>query len=198
MEIPDFITHYNRSEPFRSISSVSPEKLPAVLKELNETTAWGIARFSDSEYLKRRVIVEKKIRQGFIEKGGNPVLAHPIYFFLGKNDLFEEHKRNKPYLIELRDLPKHTVSFTYGDSMFCFNEDYRRLKGKDYLSELCTQTYTYEELPRIFSHTDYSSETHLHIEAQLWITPADAMLSGLVGEEFEILHRIDAHIFEPV
>jgi len=24
------------------------------------------------------------------------------------------------------------------------------------------------------------------------------LLSGLVGEEFEILHRIDAHIFEPI
>lgn len=173
MGIPDFITHYNRSEPFRSMSSVAPEKLPVVLSQLNETNAWGVARFSDPEYLKRRIIVEKKIRQEFIVKGGSPILVHPIYFFLGRSAQFEEYKNNKAYLIRLQDLPKNSISFTYGDSMFSYNEDYRLLKGKGYLSELCPQLYTYEELPQIFSHTDYHSEMRLHIEAQLWMSLKD-------------------------
>lgn len=171
MEIPDFITHYNRSEPFRSLSSVPLEKLVTVLNEMNETNVWGAARFSDPEYLKRRATVEREIRQKFIEKGGKPDLDNPIYFFLGKNAQFEKHERNKAYLIRIKDLPKDTVSFSYGDSMISYNEDYRLLKGEGYLSELCTQTYTYDELPIIFSHADFRSEMRLHVEAQLWVAP---------------------------
>lgn len=35
-------------------------------------------------------------------------------------------------------------------------------------------------------------------ELRRFETELEDMLAGLVGEEFEILHRIDAHIFEPV
>lgn len=176
MEIPDFITHYFRSEPFLSMSEVLPEKLPTILKELNETNAWGISRFSDPEYLKRRVKVERKIRQEFIEKGGKPVNEHPIYFFLGKNAQFEKNERNKSHLIQLQDLPNDSVSFTYGDSMFSHDHEYRRLKGHGYLSELCNNTYTFKELARIFCHVDYNSEMRLHVEAQLWVTPVASIV----------------------
>ena len=177
MEIPDFIIHYSRSEPFRSISEVPQERLSAVLKELNETNAWGLGRFSDPEYLERRLAVERKIRSEFIAKGGRPVLEHPIYFFLGRDAQFEEHDRNKGYVIQLGDLPKVAVSFTYGDSMFSLDEDYRRLKGERYLGELCPHVYKFGELPNIFSHADHRSSARLHVEAQLWIMPTDAMFS---------------------
>jgi len=178
LNIPDFIVHYSRSVPFRSISGVPKDRLSDVLKELNETNAWGSARFSDPEYLMRRMTVEKKIRKEFAAKGGKPILDHPIYFFLGRNTQFELHEKNKAYLIRLGNLPKGAVSFTYGDSMFSLNEDYRLLKGEGYLSELCPNVYTFEELPSIFSHADHQSPAHLHIEAQLWILPSDAMFSG--------------------
>jgi len=172
MEIPDFIIHYNRSEPFRSMSGLSNEQLSKVIHELDETNVWGFNRFSDPEYLKRRKVVEERLRKEFISKGGRPLLAHPIYFFLGRNADFERHERNKPYLVRLRDLPKGSVSFTYGDSMFSFNEDYRSLKSHAYQSELCPYVYMLEELPKIFSHKDFCSSAHLHIEAQLWIRPS--------------------------
>lgn len=177
MVIPDFIIHYSRGEPFRSISSVAQEMLPHVLKELNEVNTWGLSRFSDSEYLKRRMVVEHAIRKEFIAKGGAPILTHPIYCFLGRNTHFEEHERNVGYLIHLKDLPIGFVSFTYGDSMFSLNEDYRQQKGKAYLSELCPRVYRLDELLQIFSHADYQADTRLHIEAQLWITPTDSMYS---------------------
>ena len=176
MNIPDFITHYNRSEPFRSMSSLPKEELTGVLQNLNEVTTWGLGRFSDSEYLDRRMTVEEKIRREFIAKGGKPTLNHPIYFFLGRNQKFEENEKNKAYIIRLKDLPKDSVSFTYGDSMFCFNEDYRLIKGGSYLGSLSTHIYTEEELPVIFSRLDYHSESRLHIEAQLWIAPASSIV----------------------
>lgn len=176
-EIPDFITHYSRGEPFRSISSVPSEKFTDVLKELNETNAWGLGRFSDPGYLERRLAVEQKIRREFAAQGGRPVLANPIYFFLGRNAQFEKHERNKGYIIRLIDLPKDAVSFTYGDSMFSLNEDYRCQKGEGYLSDLCPHVYKIEDLPRIFSHTDCQSPGRLHIEAQVWVTLSNAAFS---------------------
>lgn len=176
MDIPDFIIHYSRSEPFRSMSGVPHQRLPEVLKELNETNAWGISRFSDPEYLQRRMAVEERLRKEFISKGGKPTLSHPIYFFLGRNEQFEKQDRNKAYRIRLADLPANSVSFTYGDSMFSFDEDYRRLKGEGYVSDLCPHVYKLEELPSLFSHADFRSPAGLHIEAQVWVTPSAAIL----------------------
>lgn len=181
IEIPDFITHYSRGEPFRSITKVPTEKLVETLADLDETTAWGLSRFSDPEYLTRRLTVEQKIRDEFIAKGGKPVLKHPIYFFLGRNAEFEKHERNKGYRVRLRDLSKDCVSFTYGDSMFSFNEDYRRLKGEGYQSELCSKVFKFGDLPRVISHSDYQSSVRLPIEAQVWIDLSD--VEGLSYED---------------
>jgi hypothetical protein len=159
------------------MSAVSKDELPKVLSELNETNTWGLKRFADPEYLHKRILVERIIRKQFIAKGGSPALNYPIYFFLGKNTQFESHKDNRAYLIKIKDLPENVVSFTYGDSMFSLDEDYRRMKGGPYLSELCNQVYTLGDLPKIYSHMDYQSPLGLHIEAQLWITPSDASFS---------------------
>jgi len=172
LEIPDFIIHYSRGEPFRSLSDVPKGELHRVLQELNEVNAWGLARFSDPEYIPRRVSVEQRLRAEFIIKGGRPTLGHPIYFFLGRNPQFEQHERNKSYLIRLENIPKDAISFTYGDSMFSLNEDYRKLKGEGYLSELCSHVYTFEDLPALFSHRDLLTDMRLHIEAQLWVSPS--------------------------
>ena len=173
MVIPNFITHYNRAEPFRSLTSLSKTDLAAALKEMNESNSWGLNRFTDPEYLPRRAMVETKIRNQFISIGGSPHLTHPIYFFLGRNESFEENKSNKAYTIQLKDISALHVSFTYGDSMFCFNDDYRMLKGGPYLSELCPHIYRIEDLEKIFSHSDYKSENRLHIEAQVWVNPME-------------------------
>jgi hypothetical protein len=105
---PDYITHYSRGEPFLSLSSVTQDNLQSVLKQLNESNAWGLNRFSDPDYLKQRKQIEQKLRQQFIAKGGKPELDHPIYFFLGRNARFEEHKKNIGYKINLKDIPLNT------------------------------------------------------------------------------------------
>ena len=181
MSMSDFIVHYSRGEPFRSISSVSSEKIQSVLSELGENNTWGLSRFSDPDYLPRRMEVEKKIREELMVKGGKPVLAHPLHFFLGRNSRFEENKKNVGYKINLKDIPPTSVSFTYGDSMFALNEDYRIQLGGEYLSEPCSRVYLLEELGELFLAIDHRPD-RLHIECQLWIEPNLNFLSQITKE----------------
>ena len=171
MAVPDFIVHYNRSEPFRSMSEVSQTNLPTVLSQLNESNSWGLNRFSDPEYLPTRLAVEQKIRRDFINKGGKPELDYPIYFFLGNNARFEEHKSNVGYRINLSDVPQDSVSFTYGDSLFSLCEDNRQKLGHEYLSEHCSQVYRLDELKALHLAIQDRPQK-LHIECQLWIKPS--------------------------
>lgn len=159
-KIPDFITHYNRGKPFRSISNVYDKGLPTVLAQLNETNSWGLNRFSDPEYLIKRIEVEKRLRSEFISKGGNPTLKYPIYFFLGRNSDFEKHEGNKPYMIKLTDLPIDSVSFTYGDSLLAFDNYYRSQSGLKYQNPLCGQLFKIDEFSKIYD----VEEKELHIE----------------------------------
>ncbi|WP_413288210.1 hypothetical protein [Bdellovibrio sp. HCB337] len=178
MNIPEFIVHYSRGIPFRSMSGLSQKELAETLKELNDTNVWGLRRFSDPEYLHRRLKVEQKIRHSFVGKGGRPELDFPIYFFLGNNARFEEHKSNVGYKINLADVPSHVVSFTYGDSMFSMCENYRQKLGDEYQSHLCSQIYRLDELKTLLSAIEKEPQK-LHIECQLWIKPTVDMFTRI-------------------
>lgn len=180
IQIPDFIVHYSRGEPFRSITSLPAAVRDEVIGELNETNAWGLARFSDQRYLEQRADVESKIRKRFIELGGNPSLIAPIYFYLGRHPRFEEHERNVGHVIYLRDLDPRSISFTYGDSMLSFVDENRRRAGEKYLNPLCDEVYSFEELPRLFTHRSFQTKDALHVEAQLWIAPERGKVKPLV------------------
>lgn len=91
-EIPNFITHYARGKPFQSLSSLGKSNWAEVVSTLDETNAWGLSRFHDPDYLSSRVQTEKIIRRKFQEIGGKPILENPIYFFLGRNLRFEQHR----------------------------------------------------------------------------------------------------------
>lgn len=107
-QIPDFIVHYSRGEPFRSITGAGSEGCGAILKTLTEDNAWGLARFSDPRYLAQRFQVEEMMRRRFIAIGGKPVLRNRIYCFLGRHAGFEAHERNLGYAISLHDIDPRT------------------------------------------------------------------------------------------
>lgn len=177
--VPIFVIHYSRSEPFRSMTSVPSDKWPQTVKELDETNAWGVARFSDPEYLVRRLEIERRVRNEFIQKGGKPGLENPIYFFLGRQDRFEKHERNMGYMIYLDDISADLISFTYGDSLLSFDEDYRTQSGEKYQNPLCGKVYRLDELEYLFSHVQFPENAPLSIEAQLWIIPPKEIVRSL-------------------
>ena len=117
-KIPKFIVHYNRAEPFRSITSVAEDQLQTVIKSLDERNSWGLNRFSDPSYLRQRFEVENLMREKFIEIGGLPALQRPIYFFLGRNKRFEEHPLNIGYSIDLALLQNSPKNFFQCNSVF--------------------------------------------------------------------------------
>ncbi len=169
--IPDFVTHYARSEPFRCITSAPPEQWPELIRELNESNAWGLGRFADPHYLAHRVELERRLRDEFIVKGGRPELKHPIYCFLGRNPRFEEHPLNQGYLIHLKNIPSAKISFTYGDSLLAYQKDYREQAGEPYCNPLCARLYRVEELEALVSDPRYPKREALAIEAHLWMAP---------------------------
>lgn len=176
---PKFIIHYNRGEPFRCITNYPQDQWQSIIEKLNSTNAWGLNRFSDPQYLKQRVLAESEVRKAFIAKGGKPHLEQPIYFFLGSNKRFEEHKLNKGYKINLVDLAPEQVSFTYGDSMLGFIKENRDLSGLQYKNPLCEEVYRLEELGSVYSSIHFPDENHLAIEAQLWTMPAQEIIETL-------------------
>jgi hypothetical protein len=96
VEIPDFIIHYSRGEPFRSLSGVPEGELAGVLRELNEANALGLARFSDPEYLPSRMRVERRLREQFINKGGRPTLNQHVYTLEDLPTLFSHKDLRTP------------------------------------------------------------------------------------------------------
>ncbi len=171
LKIPNQIVHYSRGEPFRSITDVPLEHLDSVIEKLDEKNSWGLNRFKNQTYFKQRLDVENGMREKFIEMGGNPLLLHPIYFFLGRNQRFEEHPLNIGYSINLSDVQRNSVSFSYGDTMLSFNEENRKLAGELYLSPLCERLFMLDELEELFESKFFSSHALLTIEAHLWVRP---------------------------
>lgn len=174
----DFIIHYNRSEPFRSVTSHDKSQWPKIVSELHENNSWGLTRFKDERYLQSRCEVELRMYNTFIEMGGKPKNQNPFYFFLGRNSNFESNQKNIGYKVYLKNLSSDIDTFTYGDSLLGFDEYNRSLSGEKYKNNLCSQIYTLSNLKNLLS--EIPQVDPLHIEAQLWMKPSA-----------ELVHQID-------
>lgn len=73
-KLPEFIIHYSRGEPFRTLTRFPQNEWQNIIETLNPKNAWGLNRFSDSNYLKQRIQVEDQLLNAFIAKGGEPIL----------------------------------------------------------------------------------------------------------------------------
>jgi hypothetical protein len=171
--------HYSRAEPFRSITAAPTVELQVLINSLNESNSWGLSRFADPNYLSQRLDVEARMRERFFEMGGVPVLAHPIYFFLGRNKRFEEHPLNIGYEVDLSNLDRNQVSFSYGDTMLSFNEENRRLAGEPYRHPLCNRLFMLDDLEDLIKEGIFAGSSALAIEAHLWMHPLDKIVKKL-------------------
>lgn len=118
MKIPDFLTHYTKGRPFRSLTERPPEEWPGLLAGLSEENALAFARFGREDYLPNRAALEARMHAEFVSRGGRPERRNPHYLVLGRSPWFERHE---PRLLAVR-LPLDSidplrVSFTWGDSM---------------------------------------------------------------------------------
>lgn len=168
-----FLTHYSRSTPFRSIMDLSIHERQRIFPALNEDNTWGLSRFFHPSYLDQRARVESWMRSEFEKKGGAPSLANPVYFFLGVNEDFESHPKNKAYRVSLSDIDNLHISFSLGDSMFCFCDKNRTSQVFPYGDPIFQKLYVKDDLSLLIQKlSEFRSKVKIHIEAQLWITPA--------------------------
>jgi len=168
--VPDFLSHYyERADgPFSNLSMLSTEQAERILAEIRRNgNRFASQRASD--YLTKRLDLEREIRQRFEEKGGRPKLARPHYMILGTCPWLKRwYVEGQEIQIKLASLPEECLSFTYGDSFPAMN--YR--DGKPYRG----QVYTLNELGEIIQcyglpqewNPDGKGGPERYIEAQVW------------------------------
>jgi len=167
---PDFLTHYyeNSAGPFSNLSMLPPEQAEQILEEIRRAGN-RFASQRSSDYLKKRLELENKIRKLFEEKGGQPKLTRPHYMILGACPWVRDwYVDGRELQIKLVALPENCVSFTYGDSFPAMNyTDGKPYRGQVYIaSELGELIRTYG-LPQEWN-PDGSGGPERYIEAQVW------------------------------
>ncbi len=180
----DYLTHYYKRgrPPFLSLSALPEDEAIRIMKNLYDETIFG-SRFKDpAAYLHDRKQAEQWVRQKFIEKGGRPHEAHPVYMVLGSSAWISRHALDwEEAICELRiplsNFQPGDVSFTYPDSMISlwFGTD---KPAEYYLPAYHGKVFTLDEIQAIVAEYGVPEEcwdTHLpdelapYIEAQVWI-----------------------------
>jgi hypothetical protein len=168
--LPDFLSHYYDAAcgPFRNLSDlplVEAERVQAELRERGGT----FASQRNADYLSIRRMLEDRVREAFIEKGGKPERVRPHYLIVGSCPWVQTWYANGCELrIPLANFAPTIVSFTYGDTFPAM----RYQDGKPYRG----QVYTLAELPDLVAefglpqewNADGSGGPDRYIEAQVW------------------------------
>jgi hypothetical protein len=162
MPLPDFVTHYTRGEPFRSITANGPARWAAVVASLDEANCRCVGRFADPNYLQRRAAVERRMHEAFVARGGAPRIAHPHYAIFGADPRWLGPS-DRACSIPLASIPPGCMSLTVGDSLLTWDPDYRaQVEARDGPShpltgKLLLPHEARDDLPRL--------------EVQLWYQP---------------------------
>ena len=177
MNTPEFLFHYyeKANGPFRNLTENGSEKA----NEIQQQIKTGANSKRPPNYVDLRMSLEKRLKQEFIRKGGNPNRNDPFYFTLGEckwlETWYEEPEVIKIPVDELMEPLQ--ISFTYPDSMvsFQFHDEpklaaYRKeANGKVFLLGELTQLIETHGLPDEKKWTAVEScKYDRYIEAQLW------------------------------
>jgi hypothetical protein len=131
-----------------------------------------LPRNYNQEYISRRLKTERELYNQFRAKGGKPQRLHPYYLTLGACDEWFFGKKHcfGSLAFELSEFDENTISFTYGDSIPTFMEEYD--DGKEYRKKV----YTFREIKELIRRyglpqewnpmEEYGPENY--IEAQIW------------------------------
>ncbi|MCK0473177.1 hypothetical protein [Halalkalibacter sp. APA_J-10(15)] len=168
-EVPYLYHYYERNTgPLKNLSELDSNDAERIFKKLQkENTTFAAKR--PANYLIIRRELEEKIRELFINKGGEPKKGFPHYFIFGEcpwvKEWFQDGMEVK---IPLKKFDPKTISFTYGDSFPAM----RFQDGKPYRG----QVYTLEEISKIIKlyglpqewNKDGKYGPERYIEVQVW------------------------------
>jgi hypothetical protein len=170
MSMPDFLSHYyeNAAGTFSNLSMLPLEQAEQILEEIRRNGN-RFASQRSSDYLKKRLELETRIRQLFKLRGGQPQLTHPHYMILGTCPWLKGwYVDGQELQIKLTSIPKECVSFTYGDSFPAMNYN----DGKPYRGQVYTLTELGEIIRRYGLPQEWNPDgkggPERYIEAQVW------------------------------
>lgn len=136
----------------------------------------------NEHYLRCRFNTEKALYEQFVRKGGKPRIKHPYYFTLGKCDEWFYGRKDSFGCVELflNEFDPEVISFTYGDSVPTFMEDFQ--DGKEYRS----QVYTWEEIKELIEkygmpnvwNTFEKFGPENYIEVQVWSDSFNSLITN--------------------
>jgi hypothetical protein len=179
------LTHYHNpnKSAFQSLSSLSDSEALRVIASLKDFAGAVYHRFRDPEkYLVNRLATETWLQQEFIKKGGQPLVAYPQYFVVGRSTWIEKGYNGQFEMVQLpiTDLPTAQISFTYPDSMISYW--LQSQAGQNFHHpEYHGQVFNYSEICQIIDRFGVPGEkwrtesVHKHdlfIEAQVWVSEA--------------------------
>ena len=176
MAIPEYLYHYYEIDngPFRNITENEPQK--AI--EIQDQISIGFNSKRPSNYIELRFDLEKRLKEGFISKGGIPNRDDPFYFTLGACEWMKSCYSNPGAIkIPLAALKPEHISFTYPDSMVSF-QFYDEPKLGKFRKEFNGKVFLLDEIKELIGKHGLPSEDKWkfqeemkydrYIEAQLW------------------------------
>ena len=132
-------------------------------------------------FLRNRYNRDKQLREIFIEHGGKPQRAAPIYMMLGEHRQWESAYENPAVIkIPLKEFDPLTVSFTYGDSFAIFNpklfgeeEYWNKIYFADEILEVVERLGFPPHVEYDFKRSIYPTDKHInhhlkYVEAHVW------------------------------
>lgn len=124
------------------------------------------------EYLEKRVYTEKLMKKLFLQKGGFSNTDSPFYFVLENCDEWFIKQKHFPnsIAIDLNCIDKRYISFTYGDSIPTFDDQFNN--NKEYHHNI----YTFDEILKLIEKYDFPQKWNAcekygyenYIEVQVW------------------------------
>jgi hypothetical protein len=176
------LTHYfsKIDQSFQSLSSLSDIQALLVIDNLRDRSGAVYRRFQDPQkYLAQRRLTESWLRQEFIKKGGQPVLAYPHYFVVDRSVWIEEGFNGEFAMVSRSssDFPATQISFTYSDSMVSYWLQ-SQIHQEFYHPEYHGQVFTSSEIEGVIDlfgipQAEWRSvptrKYDFFIEAQAWI-----------------------------
>ena len=173
--------HLNREKDiFSNLTQLEYDSFDEYLAYIKEHNL-AIKSYNE-HYLRRRFNTEKRLYDQFVQKGGKPRIKHPYYFTLGKCDEWFCGRKGSFGCVELLldEFDPSVVSFTYGDSVPTFMEEFQ--DGKEYRSQVYTLTEIKQlidkyGMPNVWNTFEKFGPEN-YIEVQVWTDEFNSIVTN--------------------